>query len=96
MLNHYAQESKAKTERSGETIDLRLLPETIGSGERTGFLEHFSRKLKALDGWMLVHAPSTLLIKTFTAIDLDTTVFLLCITLTLPLINANLDRQWKP
>ena len=68
MLNSYAQEPEAKTERSGETADLRLLPdvfprEPTGSGERTILLEHFSRKLKALDGRMLVQAQSSQLTK---------------------------------
>ena len=31
----------------------------IGSGEHTRFLERFLRKLKALDGRMLVHPPSS-------------------------------------
>ena len=80
-MKHYVQESKVKTERFGEKPDLRLLSdvflrEPTGSGERTRFLERFSRKLKVLDGRMLVHVPSSQLIKTFTTMDPGTTVFL--------------------
>ena len=76
VLNHYAQKSEAKTGRFGEKADPRLLPdvflrEPTVSGKRTRFLERFTKKLKALDGRMLLQAPSSQLIKTFTTMGLE-------------------------
>ena len=79
VLNHCAEESKARTGRflRGKLISDHGLFSSYegqqGVCERARFLERFSWMHRALDGWMLELEAST-------AMDLDITVFFLCVT----------------